>query len=150
MTATAVQHCRTVRPAHTVGPRQALRPAHAVRPARASAVAVRRPVGVAEAPRREPARALHLTRRGRIVVLLVLVAVAGLVFSLGRVSAGAAPGGSRPGASTTVRPGESLWSVAQRIAPQSDPRDVVGALLELNHLSEDAGLRPGQVLLLPR
>lgn len=127
------------------------------RPARTPAVvahAARRPlravpVAASREPAREAARSVHLTRRGRVVVVLILMAVAGLVFSLGRVSAGAAPAGSRPGASTTVRAGESLWSVAQRVAPQDDPRDVVGALLSANHLSEDAVLRPGQVLLLP-
>ena len=118
--------------------------------------AIRAPAAVAHAARRsavlarrEPARTLHLTRRGRIVVVLVLMVLAGLVFSLGRVSAGAAPAGTHPGASTTVRSGESLWSVAERIAPDRDPRDVVGALLAVNHLSEDAALRPGQVLVLP-
>ena len=126
-----------------------------VRTPAAVAHAARRPLRAVPAvasrePARETARSVRLTRRGRVVVVLILMVVAGLVFSLGRVSAGAAPTGSRPGASTTVRAGESLWSVAQRIAPQDDPRDVVGALLAANHLSEDAALRPGQVLLLPR
>jgi hypothetical protein len=92
---------------------------------------------------------LRLTRRGRIAVILLLAVVAGLVFSLGRVSAGASPVGARP-VSTTVRPGESLWSLAERTAPDRDPRDVVAALLAVNHLSEDDELRPGQVLVLPR
>ena len=122
---------------------------HRVRPAVAHAA---RPAGRARPSqrRREPARTLHLTRRGRVVVVLLLMVVAGLVFSLGRVSAGAVPTGARSGASTVVRPGESLWSVAERVQPEKDPRDVVGALLAVNHLSEDAALRPGQVLLLPR
>ena len=42
----------------------------------------------------------------------------------------AAAPGSR---STVVRPGDSLWSVAARLAPDSDPRPVVDALAEARH-----------------
>ena len=59
--------------------------------------------------------------------------------------AGAALGGSlaaperRPAgvasapASTVVRPGDSLWTVAARLAPDAEPRTVVDALVEARH-----------------
>jgi len=35
--------------------------------------------------------------------------------------------------STVVRPGDSLWTVAERLAPGDDPRPVVDALSEARH-----------------
>jgi Tfp pilus assembly protein FimV len=70
--------------------------------------------------------------------------VAALVLVMAQ--AGAALGGSshasperRPAAvhtsarSTVVRPGDSLWSLASRLAPGSDPRPVVDALAAARH-----------------
>jgi hypothetical protein len=116
-------------------------------------VPVRRP-GTA-APHRDShgGRAgLRLTRRGRAVLLLALVVLLLAAFSLGRVGSQAAPRGARqaaPLAQTTVHQGETLWSVARRVAPGTDPRAVVRRLQELNHL-DGAGVRAGQQLLLPR
>ena len=94
---------------------------------------------------------LRLTRRGRAVLLLVLVAVLLTAFSLGRSATQAAPVGGEPVAApelTVVQPGESLWSVARRIAPDNDPREVVAQIRRLNDLTSSQ-LQPGQQLLLP-
>jgi hypothetical protein len=78
----------------------------------------------------------------RVVVVLLAVA---LVLVMAR--AGAALGGITPATperhparseqttsrSTVVRPGDSLWTVAQRLAPGDDPRPVVDALSEARH-----------------
>ncbi|WKK71056.1 LysM peptidoglycan-binding domain-containing protein [Rathayibacter oskolensis] len=48
----------------------------------------------------------------------------------------------------TVRAGESLWSLAEELAPESDPRDVVDDILSLNQLPS-AGIEPGQRLAVP-
>jgi Tfp pilus assembly protein FimV len=45
--------------------------------------------------------------------------------------------------STVVRPGDSLWSVASRLAPGSDPRPVVDALAEARH---GTVLTPGETI----
>ena len=94
---------------------------------------------------------VRLTRRGRVVVLLALVTLLLAAFSLGRVGSEAAPKGARPAAAlgqTVVHPGESLWAVAQRVAPGHDPRAVIDQIADLNHL--DSGtLQPGQLLLIP-
>ena len=77
--------------------------------------------------------------RRRAVVAVMVVA---LLFVMAR--AGAALGGSTPAAperhpahtsaaSTIVRPGDSLWTVAQRLVPGDDPRPVVDALSEARH-----------------
>ena len=48
----------------------------------------------------------------------------------------------------TVEAGDSLWTLAQRVAPEHDPRDVVAQIRDLNDLP-GAGLVPGQQLVLP-
>ena len=86
--------------------------------------------------------------RRRAVVVLLAVA---LVLVMAR--AGAALGGSTPAAperhpahhvaSAVVRPGDSLWTVAERLAPGSDPRPVVDALSEARH---GTVLTPGETI----
>lgn len=94
--------------------------------------------------------AVHLTRRGRILLLAVLVSVLFGAFSLGRAGSQAAPQAQPTPAlqQMTVQPGESLWTVAERIAPDNDPREVIAQIQRLNDLS-DSTLRIGQQLLLP-
>ncbi|HEY6317129.1 MAG TPA: LysM domain-containing protein [Acidimicrobiia bacterium] len=71
--------------------------------------------------------------------------------------AGAALGGSplgAPGRSPTlvssrtivVRPGDTLWAIAERIDPGADPRPVVDELVTLNG---SAQLQPGETLRAP-
>ena len=95
-------------------------------------------------------RPVRLTRRGRVVVLLALVTLILTAFSLGRVGSEAAPAGfgTATTSSTVVRPGESLWAVAKRIAPDNDPRAVIDQIAELNNLSS-SGLQAGQLLVIP-
>lgn len=92
---------------------------------------------------------LRLTRRGRVVVVLLtalLVAAAGL---LGQQAVAGAPGGPLEVRLHTVAPGESLWEYAHVLADgQADVREVVADLLELNEL-DTADLQVGQVVLLP-
>jgi hypothetical protein len=94
--------------------------------------------------------AVRLTRRGRLVMVMVvmtLLVVAG--FTLGRsVSFAAGPAHPVTHHSVVVEPGETLWSVAVRIAPHQDPRLVVADIESLNHLA-DADVEPGQQLLVP-
>jgi hypothetical protein len=46
-----------------------------------------------------------------------------------------------------VRPGDSLWSIARRVAPDEDPRPVVD---EVERARGDAPLVPGETILWPR
>jgi hypothetical protein len=98
-----------------------------------------------------PRSAVRLTRRGRVLVLLALLALVLVAFVLGRTGSSEAATSTPapvPYAQTTVHQGETLWVVAQRVAPGHDPREVVQQLRELNHLS-DGGVQVGQQLLLP-
>lgn len=73
------------------------------------------------------------------------------------IQSGAAPAGAASLIDTSVpyfvQSGDSLWTLAERVSPQEDPRDVVDQILELNAgsdgFSSDAPLRVGQTLRLP-
>ncbi len=107
---------------------------------RATVTALRRPsAGSVASP-------LRLTRLG---VLVLALAVAGLSVALvltAWLSAPHAPAGrsSQP-AAVVVHDGDTLWSIAARIAPGRDPRAAVADLKRRNHL-EGVELTPGQVL----
>jgi len=98
-------------------------------------------------PREHPTAApLRLTRRGvGVLAVAVLALGAALVWLAARSapSAGANPvhGPTR----VTVHAGDTLWSIAARVAPQRDPRAEIGELRRLNALSTSQ-LSPGQVL----
>ena len=51
--------------------------------------------------------------------------------------------------SVTVEAGQSLWTIAESIAPGADPRDVIASIVELNRLSS-VDVVPGQLLAIPR
>lgn len=97
---------------------------------------------------------LRITRRGRRVVAILsatpLVAATAFVI----INGGAALGSNERGVSAeafdavTVMPGETLWSIAEEVAPEEDPREVVDAISDLNRLSSSV-LDTGQRLFLP-
>lgn len=98
---------------------------------------------------------VRLTRRGR--ALLVVTVVSALLFSfwLGTWQAGVAAtqsggGVGNPGSYDTVvlRPGDTLWEIAERREPDIDPRATVYRIKELNGLS-GAAVAAGQRIVLP-
>jgi len=95
---------------------------------------------------------LRITRRGRAVLTLLIaipLAIGAAVTGVGAIGAAAGTHGS---AATyqylTVEPGESLWQVAQSVAPTADPREVVADILSLNNLSS-GDVQSGQRLAIP-
>ena len=97
---------------------------------------------------------LRLTVRGRRVIAAVaaLPAVIALAFAI--VSGGgalASSDGNAPAGTfeqVTVLPGDTLWSLAEEVAPGVDPREVVDDIMRLNALPSGA-LEVGQTLYLP-
>jgi nucleoid-associated protein YgaU len=113
--------------------------ARAQRPS-ATILTLRRPSEASIAP------PLRLTRRGVLVLSLAVAALAGALVWLAALSAPAAsPVSADVPASVTVRSGDTLWSIANRVAPNIDPRSEVATLQRLNHLAGVA-LTPGQTL----
>jgi len=101
-------------------------------------------VAVARAPR------LRLTRRGRVVftsLAAVPVVIAAMVFALNGGGAVATDGaGSLE--TVTVSAGQTMWDLAEEVAPTADPRDVIAEFLAVNQLGS-SGLQPGQQLAVP-
>ena len=95
---------------------------------------------------------MRLTRRGRILVgtLVALPIIVGAYFiGMGSSSAGADSVQSTVSFETvTVMPGDTLWSIAQSVAPNADAQAVIAAIEELNQL-ETLTVQPGQKLAIP-
>jgi len=90
---------------------------------------------------------VRLTRRGRIVALLFLLALAALTLALvAPASDAATPPG--PAAVVVVHPGDSLWSIAAHYLPSRDAPRVVEEIRRLNGLPDDT-VHAGQRLMLP-
>jgi hypothetical protein len=143
------------------GPPTATVPDRAVRPEPAEGQAARPEPAGGHVARAQPARGqavtapLRLTRRGRVVVA---VAAALLLAALSLAIAASAQATSHPLPSraaqqnltqVTVRPGQSLWSVAENADPGADTRAVIQQIVELNGLTGDVVVA-GQRLWVPR
>jgi len=93
-------------------------------------------------------RRVRLTRRGRAVVVLLALLLAGFVVVLAAPASQAAdPAGPAP--TVVVRSGDTLWSIAMRYAPGTNPFATIDEIRRLNGLSGytvPVGLR----LTLPR
>ena len=122
-------------------PERARRPVEV--PRRLATVTVLHAPGDAEAP-----VASRLTRRGVVVLTLAVLALGVALVWVARLSAPQPATGGHAPRSVTVVPGDTLWSIATRVAPQADPRAEVAALQQRNHLTT-VDLMPGQVLRVP-
>ena len=122
-------------------------------PSHRSPVRPSRPVLVVLPPVTRPGARIY--RRRRLAVLgaaLSVLALPALVFAASGSSMTVSPASAPPApvvapasACYVVQPGDTLWSIAHRIEPQADPRDVVDHLVELNG---SGALQPGQRLRL--
>lgn len=92
---------------------------------------------------------IRLTRRGRVVLtLLMMVGLVVAGFTLGRGSSQAAGRVHHVQHTVTVQAGDTLWSVAERVAPHADTREVVAEIQSLNKLAS-AMVEPGEQLVVP-
>ncbi|WP_405217282.1 hypothetical protein [Agrococcus sp. Ld7] len=110
----------------------------------------------AAAPSAPEATRLRMTVRGRralaLLVATPVLAVASLagVGVLGDALAGAVASSTTGSASfetVTVMPGQSLWQIAQAVAPEADPRDVIAEIEMLNGIN--GSIQPGEQLAIP-
>lgn len=101
-----------------------------------------------------PVTRLRITPRGRRVLAGLAALPVVITVTVAALSGGAALASRDSGApagsftEVTVMSGESLWTIAQEVAPAADPRDVVDAIARLNAL--DGGtVSAGQRLAIP-
>jgi len=102
---------------------------------------------------------IRLTRRGRIVVgtligigvaalaAVIWLAIAGQAQASGNARAGRPVGGAV--ARVVVKPGQTLWGIANQVDPDADPRVVIPEIVDINSLTSTA-ISVGQVLWVPR
>jgi LysM repeat protein len=102
---------------------------------------------------RVAAPAVRLTLRGRVVVAgASALAIGALSIALATAAQASHAGQAAPGryaAKVEVRPGQSLWSLAEAYDPDADPRLVMQQIQQLNSMAGDQ-LQPGEVLWVPR
>jgi LysM repeat protein len=86
-------------------------------------------------------------RRTAAIVAAALVGVLMSPLAAAAVRPGEAPA---PPATRTivVRPGDTLWSIAQRVRPGADPRETVALIEERNGVAAGA-IQAGQSLVVP-
>ena len=102
-----------------------------------------------------PAPPLRLTRRGRVVVAVAAALLLTVISLLAAGVAQATNDGPSAGAArqhlvqVVVRPGQSLWSVAESADPGQDTRAVGQQIIDLNSLNGDT-VFAGQQLWVPR
>jgi hypothetical protein len=93
---------------------------------------------------------LRLTRRGRVVLVLLAMLVLAPMVTWGATAVASSPGEPTEVRVHAVQPGETLWGFAQEVAkPGEDVRHAVGRLQDLNEMSTGT-LRVGELLLLPK
>ncbi|CAD5140063.1 MULTISPECIES: LysM peptidoglycan-binding domain-containing protein [Microbacterium] len=100
-----------------------------------------------------PATRLRITARGRraLLALASVPLAAGIAFAAISGGSAIASGADAPAVSVetvTVMPGDTLWSIASSIAPEADPREVIGEISRMN-LLRGGELQVGQELALP-
>jgi multidrug efflux pump subunit AcrA (membrane-fusion protein) len=97
---------------------------------------------------------IKLTRRGRMLVSTMSFAamLAISLVSLFGIATASAKASNEASSSTTtqivVAPGETLWTIAARVNPEIDPREVIEDIKALNVI-EGSEVYAGQVLLIP-
>ena len=83
----------------------------------------------------------------RARVFAIVLVVAGFLIVVPDLARGDGPDRPAPRVTYVVEPGDTLWSIARRVAPGRDPRPVVDALIEVNDLR--GGLQAGHELSIP-
>src|SRR5689334_13770577 len=145
-------------PGDTPGPQQTvLAPRRDTPTVRHATLTPRRDTPAARSgrPRDTPVAPLRLTRRGRVVVALAAALLVTMVSLLLAGVAQATNDGPSPRAArenlvqVIVRPGQSLWSVAESADPDQDTRAVIQQIIDLNSLNGDT-VFAGQQLWVPR
>ena len=94
---------------------------------------------------------MRLTPRGRRAILTLLAVPAVAFGAFGVTQAATAEAGSEAAdvvfETVTVQPGDTLWGIAQEIAPHDDPREVIIDIQDLNDVT--GAVQAGATLSIP-
>jgi len=97
---------------------------------------------------------VRLTPRGRFITRLAVIASLSILLLSGFAAVTGASAGSTdtaiptPYVKVSVKPGDTLWSIAESIAPRGDRRSLVADIVEINRLATPE-LQAGQKIYIP-
>ena len=97
---------------------------------------------------------VRLTPRGRLLARLAVIASLSILLLSGYAAMTGASAGSTetaiptPYVKVSVKPGDTLWSIAESIAPTGDRRSLVADIVEINRLTTPE-LQAGQKIYIP-
>ena len=97
---------------------------------------------------------VRLTPRGRLFTRLAVIASLSILLLSGFAAMTGASAGSTetaiptPYVKVSVKPGDTLWSIAESIAPTGDRRSLVADIVEINRLTTPE-LQAGQKIYIP-
>jgi LysM repeat protein len=93
---------------------------------------------------------LRMTARGRRVLMTLVVVPLLVIVALLALNGGLATASNEAVTQTyvSVQQGESLWQLAEQVAPKADPRDVIADIVSLNGLAS-SDVVAGQRLAIP-
>ena len=97
---------------------------------------------------------VRLTPRGRLLARLAVITSLSILLLSGFAAVTGATAGSTdtaiptPYVKVSVKPGDTLWSIAESIAPSGDRRALVADIVEINHLASPE-LQAGQKIYIP-
>jgi len=97
---------------------------------------------------------VRLTPRGRFITRLAVIASLSILLLSGFAAVTGASAGSTdtaiptPYVKVSVKPGDTLWSIAESIAPHGDLRSLVADIVEINRLTTPE-LQAGQKIYIP-
>ena len=99
-----------------------------------------------------PSGRIKLNRRGRLARTLVVLSLAIVAASVAGGKAGAnttvAPVVAKSFITVTVAPGDTVWSLANRVSEGKNVRSLVAAIIEINSL-ESVDVEAGQKIRIP-
>ena len=97
---------------------------------------------------------VRLTPRGRLLTRLAVIASLSILLLSGFAALTGASAGPTdtaiptPYVKVSVKPGDTLWSIAESIAPSGDRRSLVADIVEINRLATPE-LQAGQKIYIP-
>lgn len=115
-------------------------------------VAINPSLALVKTPENPSKSSVRLTPRGRLLARMAVITSLSILLLSGFAAVTSAGSSETaiptPYIKVSVKPGETLWSIADSIDPAGDRRSLVADILEINHLKSPE-LQAGQKIYIP-